>query len=129
MLRNRLIIIIGGLLAILWGIAHIIPARSLVKGFSNISFNNIQTITIEWIVEGLTLVFLGVLVIVITNHVNNPVAKIVYLLSSLLLFTMAILSPFTGFWTDFLPYKLCPTIFSASALMISQGIFSKEFRH
>jgi len=127
MLRNRLIIL-GGLLTVVWGMAHIIRTRSVTKEFNDRYVDNIQTITIEWIVEGLTLVFLGVMIIAITNNVNNTVAKIVYLLSSVLLFTIAILSPFTGFWTEFLPYKLCPTIFAVSALLIAQGVFPQEFK-
>ena len=39
---------------------------------------------------------------------------------------LRILSIFTGFKIDFLPFKLCPFIFLISGLLIFQGFFIKE---
>lgn len=126
MLRKRLIIV-GGLSAILWGMTHLIPTRLIFKEFNNISVDKTQAIKIEWIVEGLTLILLGIMVILVAaGNGNSPVAKTVYLLSSVLLFTTVIVSPFTRFWIEFLLYKLCPIIFSASAIVIIQGMFQIE---
>lgn len=47
--------------------------------------------------------------------------KSVYILTALGLVTLAVVSLFTGFMVKFLPFKLCPFIFSASALLISLG--------
>jgi hypothetical protein len=40
-----------------------------------------------------------------------------------MLVVMSVLSLFTGFKINFLPYKLCPFIFSISAILIGLGTF------
>ncbi len=126
MLRRKLIII-GGLLNILWGGSHLFPTNSVVSGFSSLTNDNRNIILMEWINEGLTLIFIGVLIILVTvtSKENNKTVKIVYLCSSIMLFSMAVLSLFTGFNIDFLPFKLCPVIFSVSGALILQGVFRK----
>ena len=54
---------IGSIITIGWGIAHIIAARAVVKGFGDISEDNKKFILMEWVAEGLTLCFIGVLVL------------------------------------------------------------------
>ena len=126
MLRKKLIIT-GGLLNILWGVSHLFPTSSVVTGFGSLTSDNRNIILMEWINEGLTLIFIGVLIILVTvtSKENNKTVKIVYLCSSIMLFSMAILSLFTGFNIDFLPFKLCPVIFSVSGVLILQGVFRK----
>ena len=114
---------ISGLLTLLWGIAHLFPTAGVVQDFGDISPDNRLIITMEWIIEGLTLIFLGVLTMVVTKtDSQSKLAKNVYILITGMLFTMAILSIFTGFRINFLPFKLCPIIFSASAILIIIGI-------
>jgi hypothetical protein len=73
----------------------------------------------EWIVEGLTLIFIGMLIIVVTRiETESKLARAVYFLITGMLFSLAILSIFTRFRIDFLPFKLCPVIFSTSAVLI-----------
>ncbi len=81
----------------------------------------------EWINEGFTLIFIGLLVVAaeIINKDNNKTTKLIFILSPVMLFSMAILSLFTGYNIDFLPFKLCPYIFSLSGLLILQGAFRK----
>ena len=124
---RKLLIIIGGLLNILWGISHLFPTNSVVNGFGNISIDNKRIILMEWINEGFTLIFIGLLILIVTivNKENNKTLKIVYISTSIMLFSMAILSLFTGFKIDFIPFKLCPIIFSASGILILQGVFRK----
>jgi hypothetical protein len=81
----------------------------------------------EWINEGLTLIFIGLLVISVT-FISSPevrVKKGVYLLSFIMLVSMAIVSLFTGFRTDFIAFRLCPFIFLLSALLILVGVVKK----
>jgi len=126
-IRKKLILF-GGLITIIWGIAHLIPTSSIVKGFGNIPADNANIITMEWITEGLTLIFIGFLTIVVTILSDSPnkVAKAVYLLTFVMLVAMSVLSLFTGFKVDFLPYKLCPVIFMTSGILIIQGFFDKN---
>ncbi len=34
---NQILLYIGSLLTLLWGIAHLFPTKSVIKGFGNIS--------------------------------------------------------------------------------------------
>jgi uncharacterized membrane protein YwaF len=123
---KKKLIYISGILTLLWGIAHLFPTAGVVEDFGAISSDNKLIITMEWIVEGLTLIFLGVLAIVITKtDTESKLARNVYILIIGMLFSLAILSLFTGFGVDLLPFKLCPIIFSASAILIIVGMKSK----
>ena len=114
------------MLTLLWGIAHLFPTAGVVRDFGDISSDNKLIITMEWIIEGLTLIFLGVLVIIVTKtDTESKLAKYVYILIVGMLFSLAILSLFTGFGVAFLPFKLCPIIFSVSAILIIIGMKSR----
>ena len=118
---------IAGTLTLLWGISHLFPTKGVVEDFGDISPDNKFIITMEWIVEGLTLIFIGILTIIITIiETESKLAKNVYVLIVGMLLSLAILSLFTGFRVDFLPFKLCPIIFSASAILIILGVISKS---
>jgi hypothetical protein len=77
----------------------------------------------EWITEGFALIFTGILValVAIIGDNENITSRIVCITSSAFLFSMAILSFFTGYKVNFLPYKLCPYIFSGSGILILTG--------
>jgi hypothetical protein len=125
---RKLLVYLGGSFSIIWGIAHLFPTGNVIKGFGNISVDNVQIIKMEWINESLTLIFIGLLTIIvtITNNNETKVIKGVYLLTFLMLIAMSVLSLFTGFKIDFLPFKLCPLIFMVSGIMILQGVSIKE---
>ena len=122
-MNKKILTLTGSLLCLIWGISHLIPTKSVVAGFGNISMNNQRIVFMEWINEGLTLIFIGLLVtvIAIASKENTSMTRIVYLISSIMLFSMAVLSLLTGFNIDFLPFKLCPLIFSVSGLLILQS--------
>ncbi len=65
---SLVILYLGAILPLIWGIAHLIPTRNVVAGFGDISEDNHNIITMEWIVEGVSLVFIGTLVGVVTSH-------------------------------------------------------------
>jgi len=125
-IMRRPLAYLGGLLLIIWGISHIIPTNNVIKGFGPISADNVHIIAMEWINEGFTLIFLGLLSIAVTviNDNKSKVSKLVYILTFIMLLAMSVLSLFTGFRVDFLPFKLCPLIFMISALLIVQGAYS-----
>ena len=127
MLR-KVLIYIGGGMTIAWGIAHLIPVAGVVAGFGPISLDNARVITMEWINEGLTLIFLGTLAIVtaIVEEKSREAARMVYFMVFVMLAAMSVLSVFTGFKVSFLPYKLCPFIFTIAGLLVLQGIMRPE---
>ncbi|MFA5079404.1 MAG: hypothetical protein WC541_07965 [Dehalococcoidia bacterium] len=124
---RKVLVIIGGSLSILWGIAHLIPTGSVADGFGATSVDNKRIILMEWINEGLTLLFLGTLVILIAvfNYSNLKSRRIVFIAAAVMLIAMAVLSLCTGAQIDFIPYRLCPVIFTVSAVLILQGALGK----
>jgi hypothetical protein len=121
---NLLFLFTAAALTVIWGVAHLFPTKSVVKGFGDITADNKKIITMEWIIEGLALIFIGILVAGVTLlDSQNTISYYVYILSSLMLFVLAIVSLFTGFNINFLPYKLCPVIFSLSAILILSGLY------
>jgi hypothetical protein len=116
---------LGGATAAVRGMAHLVPTPKVVAGFGAISDDNRNIITMEWIAEGAMLIFIGTLVILATavDH-TAPVARAAYILAAAGLTGLAVVSLFTGFKVKFLPFKLCPAIFAASAALILAGGFA-----
>ncbi len=116
---------LGGAAAAVWGMAHLVPTPKVVAGFGDISDDNRNIISMEWIAEGAMLIFIGTLVIVATavDHTAH-VARAAYIVSAAGLIGLAVLSLFTGFKVKFLPFKLCPAIFATSSALILAGGFA-----
>jgi hypothetical protein len=113
----------GSAVIFLWGLGHLFPTKSIVEDFGSISADNKRIITMEWIIEGLALCFLGVLVFAVTFYggPQNSVARIVYGLSASMLIVLAIVSFLTGARTSIIPMKLCPYVKTAVAIAIILG--------
>lgn len=119
---SQILLYAGAFLPVMWGIAHLAPTRAVVRGFGEISVDNRRIIAMEWINEGVTLIFIGVLVAAVTlAGSRDAAATVVYLLSASALLTLAVVSVFTGFKVAFFPFKLCPIFFTASAILIVTG--------
>ena len=77
----------------------------------------------EIISEGLTLIFLGVLPLVLTLYVDSAgtPARIVYLGEGGMLLAMALVTLFTGARTPTIWYKLCPAVKTVVAILYVLG--------
>ena len=120
---NEILLYIGAVVIILWGIAHIFPTRNIVKGFGEISKDNKHIITMEWIAEGITFIFIGILVLFVTifGDISTLIPRIIFWISSGMLFIMAILSVFTGARVPIIPMKLCPVIKTIVSILLLLG--------
>lgn len=119
---NHILLYIASVFIIIWGIAHLFPTASVIRGFGDITQDNKLIITMEWIIEGVSLIFTGLLIGVLTFV--NPENKVSYFLFSLIvifLIVLAIISFFTGFRVKFLPFRLCPFILIIAATLILIG--------
>lgn len=123
---NSILLFAGSITVIIWGMAHLFPTKSVVRGFGDISADNKNILKMEWVTEGLSLIFTGALVLSVTIFGDNEniTSQIVCMASSVFLFSLAVLSFLTGFKVNFLPYKLCPIIFSVSGILILIGSLS-----
>jgi len=120
---SDILLYVGAGVITLWGIAHIIPTKAVVNGFGQISKDNKRIITMEWIAEGLTLCFIGLLVLFVTlwGGSQNEASIIVYRTSAAMLVVMAILTASTGARTSILPIKICPAVKIAVAILFVLG--------
>lgn len=56
---GQILAYIGAAFVAFWGISHLFPTKNVVAGFGEISEDNRHIITMEWITEGLALIFIG----------------------------------------------------------------------
>lgn len=122
---NHVLLYAGSIIITIWGIAHLAPTRSIVRGFGELSRDNKLTITMEWIAEGITMCFIGCLVFFVTlfGGISNYVTVLVIRISAAMLIIMAILSLFTGARTSVVPMKICPVVKTVTAILFLLGSY------
>jgi hypothetical protein len=122
-MMNEVLIYIGSGIIMLWGIAHIIPTRAIVKGFGEISADNKKIITMELLSEGMTLIFLGMLPTLVTalTGTQTRAAHIVLVGCAVMLLAMAVLTELTGARTPTIWYKICPVVKTVAAIFFILG--------
>lgn len=120
---QSILLYLGSIIIILWGIAHIVPTGKVVDGFGDISPDNRRIITMEWIAEGLTLIFIGIvaLTMVLQFGSNHEAATLTARICAGMLVALAVLSQLTGARTSVVPMKLCPYIKTAAAILFLLG--------
>lgn len=113
---------IGAALTAVWGIAHLCATRGVVAGFGELTADNRRIITMEWIVEGVALISVAAFVASATAIDSQAtVSMAAYIVAIATLLLLALVSLFTGFRVAFLPFRLCPVIFTVSAVLIALG--------
>jgi len=122
---NNILIYIGSVIIIIWGIAHIVPTKKVIAGYGDISRDNKLILIMEWIAEGATLIFIGILTLVINilNGYQNAVSLNVFRISSVMLIIMAILTTFTGARTKVIFFKLCPFVKIIVAVLFLLAVY------
>jgi hypothetical protein len=119
---DLILLYVASLLLAGWGTAHFIPTGNVVRGFGSISEDNRNILKMEWINEGATLIFLAILIITVSLIDRTSLtSQAVYWTVAGFLNVFSIISIFTGFRVNFLPYKLCPVIFTSASIMILIG--------
>jgi hypothetical protein len=117
---NQILIFVGSVVIVVWGIGHLAATKSVISGFSSVSLDNRRVITMEWISEGLTLCFVGAVATVATL-VGGSTGGVVLWACVGLLVLMAILSLFTGARTSVIPMRVCPIVKSGVATLYALG--------
>ena len=117
-MKGRTLLYVVSIVIFLWGVSHIVPTPGVVAGFEPITDETRLIITMEWVAEGLTLCFIGALVLYVTLRAGaeNPVSVMVYRAAAVMLLVMALWTGVTGARTSIIPIKLCPIVKTAVAL-------------
>jgi len=87
-------IYVASVIIFVWGVAHIIPTKNVVRGFGQLSNDNRRIIIMEWVGEGLALCFIGLLATLVTllGGTENPVSKMVLWACALMVLSQDIVS-------------------------------------
>lgn len=112
-------------IVLLWGVSHIIPTRQVVAGFGDISIDNRHIITMEWVAEGLSFIFVAGLIAVVTfsGAVLEPARDLVYRVIPAFLLTIGVWTAMTGARTRVIWFKMCPVVMViSSALLIAASM-------
>lgn len=122
---GEILVYIGAAVIVFWGAAHIAPVKSVVAGFGPVSDDNRRIITMEWVAEGLALMFIGLIAALVTlaGGTQNPVSLAVLYASAAMLLVMAVWTAFTGARTSNVPMKICPVVKTVVALLFLAGSF------
>jgi hypothetical protein len=120
---NNVLLYAGSLIIFVWGVAHIIPTPIVVAGYGPLSEDNRRMITMEWVAEGLSLCFIGVLVALVTllGGAANPVSRLVYGACTVMALVMGGWTFAIGWKTTVLPIKLCPFVLIIVAVLFFLG--------
>jgi len=111
-------------LVLFWGVAHLFPTKSVVGKFGGISRDNKRIITMEWIIEGVSLIFIAAVIITVTFiNRTSTVSKAIYWLCFITLNVLSLVSLLTGFKIRFLPFRLCPVVFTTASILILLGSY------
>ena len=109
----------------LWGVSHIVPTKQVVAGFGNITQDNRRIITMEWVAEGLSFVFVAALIVAVTwsSSTLEAAEDLVYRVSSAFLITIGAWTAMTGARTGVIWFKACPVVMSISSGLLIAASF------
>ncbi len=115
----ELIVYVGSFLVILWGIAHILPTHSVVKGFGELSEDSRRILTMEWVAEGLALCFVGglPLLLVTAGGLQDSSGALAIRACAVMLAILAVWTFLIGGKTKITPIKICPLVLISGAAL------------
>jgi hypothetical protein len=103
----------------IWGVAHVIPTRSVLKGFAQVSIDNRRIIAQEWLGEGLAMWGIAGFVIAATAATGGSDGRVwVYRVAAGLLLAIGVLTALTGARTAVVWFKVCPVVLAAAAALL-----------
>jgi len=123
-MRDVLAYVAAGIV-FLWGVSHIIPTKQVVAGFGDISRDNRHIITMEWVAEGLSFMFVAVLVVAVTWSGQTPEAAedLVYRVVTGFLLAIGAWTAMTGARTRVIWFRMCPVVMTVtSGLLIAASL-------
>lgn len=116
---NAALAYLGSTLLVIWSIVHLLPTRAVVREFGQMDSDNVRQVIIGWVTEGLTLMFIGVMVLLllIFKESDNGTTQMVMQITSGYLLVLAFVSYVVGNRTNLLPLSASPLIKCAVAAM------------
>jgi hypothetical protein len=121
-MNSAVILYAAATIITLWGVAHIVPTKPVVAGFEPLSTDNRRILTMEWVAEGLTLCFIGILTFLVTVTAGPAgAARVVYWASAGMLLVLALWTSVTGGRTSTVQFRICPLVKTVVAGLLITG--------
>lgn len=116
---------VAAAIVFLWGVSHIVPTRQVVAGFGGINEDNRHIITMEWVAEGLSFIFVATLIVAVTWSGKTPEAAedLVYRVTIGFLLTIGAWTAMTGARTKVIWFKMCPVVMSITSGLLLAASF------
>jgi putative effector of murein hydrolase LrgA (UPF0299 family) len=104
--------VVGSLVIIVWGVAHMLLLRTILRGLGAVSPESRRIVIATWIGEGLALIFVGAIVGLISYYgtLGGDLESMLIYSAAGFLFGSALVGLFTKARNRSLPMKLCPVI-------------------
>jgi hypothetical protein len=103
----------------MWGVAHALPTRQVVRSFGAISADNRLVMTQEWIVEALAMWFTAAVLILVTAlGASSDLAHWVYRLTAVMLAMVAAWTAATGARTPVVWFKICVGLLTSTSVLL-----------
>ena len=120
------VVYVGAAMTGAWGVAHALPVRRVVAGFEPLTDDNRRVLTMVWIAEALTLVFIGVVAALAaaSGIAGERTGRIVCSACAGMLMMSAVWTRVTGGRTKILAMRLCPLVKTVAAALIWLGAWS-----
>jgi len=118
---------LAGLMLVVWGVAHVAATRAVLSLYGELSTDNRRVWVMEWVAEGFTHVFVGLLVVVITaiEGAGGSGATVVYRSCAAFELVLVGWTAATGARTPYIWYRICLVVLSAVAgLLLAASIVS-----
>lgn len=116
---NAALAYLGSILLVIWSIVHLLPTRAVVQEFGHMDSDNVRQVIMGWLIEGLTLMFIGIMVLLllIFKEPDNGATLMIMKITSGYLLVLAFVSYLVGNRTNLLPLKASPLVKCAVAAM------------
>ncbi|HVM56129.1 MAG TPA: hypothetical protein VMT74_01620 [Gaiellaceae bacterium] len=115
----QVLVYLGSTVLALWGVTHLIPTRTIVRSFGAISRDNALVLTMEWVAEGVTHLFVALLAVLVTAIAGADASAsiVVYRTAAGFLVAIAALTTVTGARTPGVWYRICPVLLCSVAVL------------
>jgi hypothetical protein len=113
------LVYVGGAILVAWGVAHVAPTRAVADSFGSLGRDNRRILVMEWVDEGVTHVFIGVLLVLVAALAAGGTAvELVYRGSAVALVALAVLTALTGARTPVVWFRVCPFVLTSVAVLL-----------
>ena len=114
------LVYVAGAVLVAWGAAHVIATRSVLSLYGELSTDNRRVWVMEWVAEGFTHIFVGLLVVAVTAFEGGAGSGSAVVYRSCAAFELVLVgwTAATGARTPYVWYRICLVVLSRVAALL-----------